>query len=124
MPELMKQLKKLRRSERLLWAVGLFEGEGSFDTKVSDVSHSYGKYHYESFRMQLSSTDKDVLERFYEYVGIGSLNGPYTDSRDLTRKPYWHWSTSGPKAVSLAIKFLPFLGTRRTETFEDLMERN
>ena len=119
MPEL-----NLRKLERLLWAVGLFEGEGSFDVKVSNVTHTYDHCHYESLRMQLSSTDKDVLERFHSYVTIGSLNGPYSDSRDLTRKPYWRWSASGPKAIVLARKFIPFLGARRTETFDKLMENH
>jgi hypothetical protein len=134
MPELMQQLRPglLQRIEaykektmsiskvNLAWVAGLFEGEGSFDVKISKRK----TYHNEYLRMQLSSTDEDVIEKLYSYVGVGTVHGPYANCRNdgLERKSYWHWTVSGSKALILAQKLLPFLGKRRTEKLEELLE--
>lgn len=68
-------------SVELAWAAGLFEGEGSCFARKKDSGHHY-------IELSLASTDEDVLRRFHDAVGVGTVHGP----RKLPgRKPIWTW---------------------------------
>lgn len=96
--------------DELLWASGLFEGEGCFTLS--------SKFEYRtrpSARASLTSTDRDVVERFAQAVGFGSVRGPFKQMGHGS-KPLYRWSTSGFKRVQALIAMLWFgLGTRRKE---------
>lgn len=98
----------------IAWAAGLFEGEGSICTSPTKRSATR--------RIVLSSTDKDVLERFGAVVEAGKLYGPHKQ-RGKGYKPIYTWSISDYKEVQrIAEAFLPWLGKRRTEAVEQFME--
>lgn len=83
----------------IAWAAGLFEGEGSF----SICNHGV--------RMQLTMNDKDVVEKFAQVVGCGTL---CKDCRKFLRAPGWRWQTGQAKEVFRLISlFRPYLGSRR-----------
>lgn len=110
----------MREHTNFAWAAGLFEGEGSLDIKKSDT-HGY---HYEYLRLQLTSTDYDVLLRFKTLVGVGGINGPYRDFRKkrLGKKPHWKWQVSGVKALHLVQKLKLYFGKRRTQKLKQLLK--
>lgn len=106
----------LRREQRLpikihedslIWAAGLFEGEGSI-TLITSEGRKYP-------RLQLSMTDYDVVLRFYYSVGgLGKVAGPFTRALYPKRKPIWRWHVDGYKVVhELLAYFLPWFGVRR-----------
>jgi hypothetical protein len=88
---------------KFMWAVGLFEGEGS-------MSNYAGRRR--ALRLQLHITDEDVLRRFAEAVDVGSISGPYLHAGN--RKPYWCWHVGYEGAETLLERMLPHLGERRT----------
>ena len=86
----------------LLWAIGLFEGEGSIS-----ISH---KKHY--CYLQLDSTDEDVINRFHRAVGVGTVK--CVGQRPHQTKPVWKWRVGNREDVTKLLEsFLPFLGERR-----------
>lgn len=92
--------------EGLAWAAGLFEGEGCIA-----VSR---KGNHTQWSMILASTDHDVLERFLEVTGMGSITGPF--QREANHKPHWIWRTGKRANVyALAVALHPWLGVRRQE---------
>lgn len=103
----------------LAWAAGLFEGEGSFDVRRNNVKGVWYSY----IRLQIDSTDEDVLQRFLDVVACGKVYGPYEDRRKnrLGDKPYWKYTVSGKPAISLALKLKPFLCKRRTQKLECIL---
>ena len=106
---------------RLAWAAGLFEGEGSIGIR-QDRPHANKKL-YRYLRLQLDTTDKDVLEKFFTVVGIGNLYGGASGySTSGTIKPVWKWIVSGSKAVELINKLAPFLGKRRNARLQEVKE--
>lgn len=102
--------------EELIWAAGLFEGEGCFCWVKIPNRNNRNKKDYSYCQASLHTTDKDVLERFVKAVGIGVVNGPYiyTDTKVPNRKPSWYWSIRGHERVQAVIAILwPWLGNRR-----------
>lgn len=86
----------------MAWAAGMFEGEGSI---FWHTSKGRG-------RVQMSSTDYDVLERFARVVGCGRVYGPYQPSGG--RRLRWDWLAEGPTEPRQVVAMLwPYLGERR-----------
>jgi hypothetical protein len=84
----------------LAWMAGLFEGEGNIQT--------------ESWRtkLRLKMTDKDVVDRFAEYAGCGSVK--FVKREKPHYKDQWLWSVSKKADVRrLLSDMLPYLGNRR-----------
>ena len=98
----------IRAREDLAWAGGLFEGEGCFSIMT---------WHRKRFRCSASlmMTDRDVMQRFVDVIGLGRLLGPYEHSRGGGRYlPHWKWQISGFEEVQALFAMLwPWLGKRR-----------
>lgn len=89
--------------ENIAWAAGLFEGEGCITTQKGRAG-----------RLDLISTDQDVIRKFYAIVGVGRVNGPYRPNSSLGHKPQWRWSVSGFENIqALLAAFWTFLCERR-----------
>jgi hypothetical protein len=94
--------------ERLAWAAGIFEGEGS----ITRIRRGDG------FDLQISInlTDFDVLARFDEIVARGWLYGPYHPaSHGPRRKRYWRWAAYGDAAHDVLDLLGPWLLSRRRQ---------
>lgn len=88
------------------WAAGLFEGEGCLNA----YQRAGGKWQVQA---RLAMTDQDVVRRFAEVMGVGSLRGPICSERD-NHKPMYEWYVqSAPGVLRVISLLLPMLGTRR-----------
>jgi hypothetical protein len=88
--------------EDIAWAAGLFEGEGCFSLQ------SRGNP-----RATLSMTDFDVVRRFAEVVGFGTVFDK-VPPRLPHHKPQLAWRvTSFERTQALIAMFWPWLGERR-----------
>jgi hypothetical protein len=86
------------------WAAGLFEGEGCISMRSSGASG-----------LSIKMTDKDVLERFREVVGRGSIYEISWYEKN-GHKPQWRWEATSYSDMEYIIgEFLPYLGSRRKE---------
>lgn len=106
--------------ENLAWAAALFEGEGCFSTNTNGTSPK--RYAV----MRMTSTDRDVLERFQEIVGCGAVSpakiSPASAARGTYKQPY-KWQMGGRLNVyALGIAFFQWLGARRKSRFKELIE--
>ena len=91
----------------LAWVTGLFEGEGCI----------YKDPRCNSFRLTINSTDKDVLQRFFNIVGVGKMIEGHHAPERQHYKPYWVWATHRKAEVkALLSMMLPMLGERRAYT--------
>jgi len=94
-----------QRYTDIVWAAGLFEGEGCIHFKTDRPNQRV---------LSISMTDKDVMERFVDVVGYGNLNGPYMSK--LSTKPFWKWQLyKGTEVLRILKMFLPHFGKRRSE---------
>lgn len=89
------------RELEIAWAAGLFEGEGT-------IHSQYGRL----LTIALSSTDKDVIDRFHKIAGVGTVSG--SQPPKTPRKYIYIWFVGGDNAASLLKELLPYLGERRT----------
>ena len=94
-----------QRYTDIVWAAGLFEGEGCIHDKTDRPNQRV---------LAISMTDKDVMERFVDVVGYGNLTGPYMAQKST--KPLWAWQLYKKTEVLRILKmFLPHFGKRRSE---------
>jgi hypothetical protein len=101
----------MTRNEQVAWAAGLFEGEGSLH--VSTTDGRWGHWY-----MQLSMTDEDAVRIFHEFVGVGTVNGPYWGHNST--KSYWTWQCGrNEDTLSLANMLYPYLCARRQEKIRE-----
>lgn len=96
--------------DRLAWAAGLFEGEGSIQTRGVRPGKT-GKACHTS--LHLTTTDEDVAQMFAAAVGCGKVYGPYRQSGN--RKPHWRWTLHDLAAIRRVLEqFANYLGVRRS----------
>lgn len=94
--------------EQLAWAAGLFEGEGC-------VGFYGGKQPVAS----ISSTDRDVVERFRDIFGFGTIR---TKPRQAPWKDCHDWRVTNFEHVQVVIAALwPWLLTRRQAKAEEVL---
>lgn len=100
---MVKSLKWSR--EDIAWASGIFEGEGCFRiNKNRDRS---------TFSMMMSMTDEDVINKFHDIVGVGSVSGPIPGKKE-GYKEFWQWRCQKfEDAQALSAAMFPFLLSRR-----------
>lgn len=96
------------------WAAGLFEGEGSIGSTPGRRPDSR-----RGLRLQLSSTDEDVVRKFADVARCGQVAGPYVP-RPHQNKAVWKWSGSGPAARALLVDLEPFLSERRSDRLREV----
>jgi hypothetical protein len=95
------------------WIVALFEGEGCLSRMRK------------GWQAELKMTDEDVVSKFADIIGVGTVHGPY-QARQVNFKPYWSWHCGKRQDIlNFVALFAPLMGTRRadrmTECFNDLV---
>ena len=94
-----------QRYTDIVWAAGLFEGEGCIHTPKTKPKQR---------KISIGSTDKDVLDRFVSVVGYGYIGNAKFGSNSI--KPFYEWQLEKRIEVLRILKmFLPHLGKRRSE---------
>lgn len=102
--------------EEIIWAAGLFEGEGSF------YSWNRPAPRQPQPRASLTTTDRDVMERFMKAVGFGT----YLVRQPTYRmtKPAYFWQVAAFERVqALGAAFWPWLGQRRREQWKKCLTK-
>jgi hypothetical protein len=98
------------------WAAGLFEGEGSITcNKISKRKNSI------RVTVQLTTCDKDVLERFVDIIGKGKLMGPYTGQRENNKEKYVWYVQNQADCLYVIGQLYPHLGQRRKEKADEMI---
>lgn len=98
----------MTRDQEIAWAAGLFEGEGSWSLKERR----------RCLRLQLSTTDKDVLESFRNIVGAGRIIDRH--ERRPNRKRLWGWYVERGEAERVADLLRPFMHQRRRNRLDEI----
>jgi hypothetical protein len=96
------------------WVVGIIEGEGSFS---GSAGREGGKRYA---RVEVVSTDIDVVQRLLSWTGIGYINGPYRHTtfqkEAKSVKPQWRWRVGRQEDIRpLFERIAPHLSKRRLE---------
>lgn len=95
-------------TNKLAWAIGLFEGEGSIVTR--EYRHS--------IQLTLYSSDEDIVRRFRKIVGFGKVFGPIARLNKISSgpaKPMFEWRAYGPNAKNFLSSAKPLFSRRRRE---------
>lgn len=95
----------------MLGSAGFFDGEG-WSNKDKD---GYP-------RIAITQCDPGVLERFKDSVEIGTISGPYSNSKNPNANPQWSYSAWGNEAIEAMDKLIPYLSPVKTEQWKATLE--
>lgn len=96
------------------WVVGILEGEGCFTCSRS------GKY--KQFTVSVEMTDKDVIDKLCQTVGLGSVVHRPERALNGNRKETWRWKVGDKEGfLKLATEVLPHMGERRSLRIKELL---
>ena len=102
---------RLYRDIDLAWAAGLLEGEGCFT--IHSKKHPY---------ILVDMCDKDVIEKLHTIFPFGNVRGPYRHKDRPDNKDRWRFDAYGPKARHIILHLFPYMGSRRKQRMQQLME--
>ena len=112
----------------LAWVAGIWEGEGSWSYKKGRTrTFANGKTYTEKdyLIMKMSMTDKDIMERVAAIMDgrkiTWSDGGPV--HKAAGQKPCYHISLQGESAKKWTELMKPYLGIRRREKYDLIMEK-
>jgi hypothetical protein len=92
------------------WAAGFFDGEGS--VSVCNTVGRRGTLRARYIKAECNQIHPEVLERFLEAVGVGTVRGPY----GVDRKARWHYVAQGLERTELMYEVIwPWLGSVKKE---------
>lgn len=91
----------------IAWAAGLFEGEGSITCRKGSDGEII------QMVMSLTMVDEDVVERFCEVVGCGTV-AQYFYGPNKDKIKYQWYTGKSDTVVRLFSELQPYLGKRRT----------
>lgn len=107
------------------WVAGLLEGEGSFSYYTYRNTQVNGdKVEYIYPQINLSMTDRDVVEALCERSGYGRTYGPYVNKKRPTHKPIWKWRIYKISEVkSFCERIKPYMYERRQSQIESMFAK-
>lgn len=108
----------LNNKEKLIWSAGLLEGEGYFGNKNKKIGTIKG-----NIMIGCHMTDEDILLKLKEYLNCGTVSGPYKNGKtEQNYKDRYMFRVSGEKAYNIIKLILPYMGNRRTNKIEELID--
>lgn len=107
------------------WLVGLFEGEGCITRNVMKTKRWHDGSEYVAWGLAFSTTDRDVMERWVEWIGDG-VGRVSWDQRPPSMKHHHktkHTWTAGKRSdvVTVLERLRPGLGQRRGELADECL---
>ena len=102
------------KREDIIWAAGLFEGEGS----ISITTIASGKMYP---RIKIKMTDEDTIKKFASIFGLTHRSVQKDKSWKSHYKDAWYADSSGKRAVAILYMIFPWLGERRKCRVEEVL---
>jgi hypothetical protein len=100
------------------WIAGILEGEGCF--LISWKKNKHGRA-YPTYRIACHMCDGDVVEKLFEWAGVGTFGGPYK-LKNIRHKPYYRWTLNRRADVtSLLLRIRPYMGIRRGRRIDEIL---
>lgn len=102
--------------ERWAWVAGLFEGEGSV------ILSADGPTAYQR-RLDITNTERDILEQAIEFASLGRIIADSTNERPAHHKQRLYWYVAAWREIEeVANRLYPFLGARRRARLGELFD--
>ena len=90
------------------YLAGLFDGEGSVYVKqVTEKRKGKNPCKVWKIRMEMSMTDKNVMELFHETLGVGTLKERKFNTVPAHYKKQYRWTCSHRQALQVCKLFWP-----------------
>ena len=86
------------------YIAGLFDGEGSITNKKYKEKKKSGTYDCQRISMEISMTDRDVIELVHETLMVGTVR-PKKVPKGM--KPQWRWRCTFRECLDVCKKLWP-----------------
>ena len=103
------------------WFVGIYEGEGSFGSRVCKKKYKGKEYRNPGIYLTIKMTDEDTIARVAKFLGV-SYHPVKSVHKQLYRVRQMGGASKG-KLYDLIQRMLPHLSQRRQEQIRGHLER-
>lgn len=96
------------------YVAGLIDGEGCIwarETKTGNIDVA----------VKVTSTDLDIVEKMFNFTGVGKIHGPYNNPEK--KKPYWSWDLQRMREIrEILSQVRPMMSLRRQKSIDEVLE--
>ncbi len=89
----------------IAYIAGLFDGEGSITNKKYKEKKKSGTYDCRRISMEISMTDRDVIELVHETLMVGTVRPKKVPKG---KKPQWRWRCTFRDCLQVCKKLWPY----------------
>ena len=103
------------------WFVGLYEGEGCFDSQIKKKIVNEKEYKFANYRLYIKMTDEDIIARAAKFLGVSYHRTDVKYTEKMGRKPCWRVVKCGGskgQLMDLVERMRPYVSKRRQEQFD------
>lgn len=102
--------------ENIIWAAGLFEGEGCFSISKKTTKQGYKRdYFYPTIFLKMN--DPEPVVKFAKIFDLNVHKGIRRDGND-----FYYVATTGTKVTKIGNLLYPFLSSRRRKRFDEIQK--
>ena len=105
--------KDQRETNQEAYFAGIIDGEGY-------ISYEKTKKHYSIPSISVEMTDKDVIDKIYNFFGTGSV--VFIKPRQDHHLDSWRWRARGKAAVDIYFKIYNYLSARRKDKIDQVLK--
>lgn len=107
------QRRDQRESNQEAYFAGIIDGEGY-------ISYEKTKKHYSIPSISVEMTDKDVIDKIYNFFEAGSV--VFIKPRQDHHLDSWRWRARGKAAVNIYFKIYNYLSARRKQKIDQVLK--
>tara|TARA_Y100000004_G_scaffold116684_1_gene131183 strand:+ start:82 stop:453 length:372 start_codon:yes stop_codon:yes gene_type:complete len=114
--------------DRFSWFVGIYEGEGSFGSRIARKKYKGKVYENASIYLTIKMTDEDTIAKCADFLGVKYAPVERATTDKLGRKPLYRVRKMGGinedgKLYTLIQNMLPHLSQRRQEQIQGHLDK-
>src|SRR5208282_4512088 len=114
----LENTSRMNYKEETIWLAAMFEGEGTFCLQGVHKERRVNN----SIRAQFGSTDQDVTEKVAKIMGTECKEVTSPSHKMRGDKQMYYTYATGDNAVQIMKRILPYMGKRRTEKINEMLE--
>lgn len=111
----------MTREIDLSWAAGFIDGEGCVTLSRGKSKRDPSKWR-PYLVLAVTQSYPEPLERLSKVAGHGNVQGPYSYSGGLSKKPIYRWQLSRKQAETFLRELEPYLCSEKKEKFKECLE--
>ena len=103
----------MNEKEKMIWAAGLFDGEGYIGVEKRNIGRDAEKSIKYQLTLSMQMVHKPTIIRFAEIVGEGNIRKAVRKGEN--HRNLWFWTASHKKGYNVLLKLMDYVYTKKDQ---------